>query len=272
MLSGRNRIISKIYERGWLWVVPVSAALLSLCISLVMYCGAVTEPSPTPLWLRAWIVSLPIMAIYAPLFSFLVRKGVRVWVSFAVVAVVMAAIACVVYGCCMAEETVLWRRICAGQLVCTIPYLVSCALFLAVRRVVYMSEGGVEPERYSSVRMDFLSERGKVELSITSDRFLYMESRSNYLTVAYLDSSPKGVARVATKRIRSSLKSVEARFARLPLVKANRSCIVNGERIYYMVREGRGGMLKLHGCDDTIRISQHNYNALAEYVRQSGMT
>jgi len=234
-----------------------------------MYGGVVTEPSVTPLWLRAWIVSLPFMAIPAPLISFLVRKGVCVSVSFAVVTFAMAVTAYVVYGCCMVEETVLWRRICAGQLLCTIPYLVSCALSVAVRRALFLRKGHVEPEHYSSVRMDFLSERGKVELSITSDRFLYMESRSNYLIVAYLDRSPKGAMRVATKRIRSSLKSVEARFVRLPLVKANRSCIVNGERIDHIVREGRGGMLKLHGCDDKIRISQHNYNALTEYVRQS---
>ena len=92
-----------------------------------------------------------------------------------------------------------------------------------------------------------------MELSITSDRLLYIETESNYLTVVYLDRGPKGEDRVATRKIRSSLKSVEARFKKVPMIKANRSCVVNSERVDYVVREGRGGMLKLHGYDTMLK-------------------
>ena len=163
----------------------------------------------------------------------------------------------------------MWRRVCAGLSVSTVPYLVSCAVVaLATRRHKDKSETE-STRRYSAFRMDFLSERGKVELSITSDRFLYMESESNYLKVVYLDKGTRSRERVATKKIRSSLKSTEARFGRLPLVKVNRSCVVNRERIDYVVKEGRGGMLKLHGYDEMLKISQQNYSALAKYTERS---
>ncbi len=266
MQSEANRIISDIYKGNRLVTVPALAALLSLIAAWAVY-GYTAGPWGVPLWLTAWAVSLPLTALPALLMRLAESRGISATVSFAAVTAITAAVAFAVYGRIVAEEGLLWRRVCLSLSLSTAPYLLSCAAVACVTR--YVRKHDTDKRRpYSSLRMDFLSERGKVELSITSDRFLYMESESNYLTVTYLDKDPRGKERPATRKIRSSLKSTEARFGRLPLIKANRSCIVNRERIDYVVREGRGGMLKLHGHDDMLKISQQNYNAFAEYAEQ----
>lgn len=267
MLSESGIIISNIYKGYRLIAVPAAASFLSLTASFVMYGSAAADATHTaPSWLSAWIMSLPFMALPSIIMLFTRDRGKFTAITFLCVVATMSAIAHAVYG-----KGGTAKVACAGQLICTVPYVISCmawgvALHLAPLRE--KAEDSVTTKRYSSYKMDFLSERGKVELSITSDRLLYMESESNYLTVAYLDKGPKGREYMATKKIRSSLKSAEARFRRLPLAKANRSCIVNSERIDYAVKEGRGGTLKLHGCDTMLKISQQNINAFRRYTER----
>lgn len=273
MLSTPNRIISNIYRGSRLTVVPVFASVLSLIVSFAMYGGTVASGmSAIPLWFSAWIVSLPFMVLPALIMIFVRDKGIYTSISFVGVMVTMTVFAYLVYYYGIPEESVSPKRVCAGLLICTIPYLISCIVSVAVCYAVNPRKREADTAgtgRYSSLKMDFLSERGKVELSITSDRLLYIETESNYLTVVYLDRGPKGEDRVATRKIRSSLKSVEARFKKVPMIKANRSCVVNSERVDYVVREGRGGMLKLHGYDTMLKISQQNYGAFSRYAERS---
>lgn len=268
MSSGISLVISNIYKGGRLAAVPAFASVISLAVSFVSYRDAAADASHTaPVWLSAWVVSLPLVVLPSAVMFFARDKGRFTTIAFTCAVAAMAATALLVYGHLIPEGGSAF----AGQLICTVPYLTSCAAAVTVSRVASLhreEENRDTPGSYSSRKMDFLSERGKIELSIMSDRLLYMESESNYLTVAYLDKGPKGRDRVTFKKIRSSLKSVEARFRGFPLAKANRSCIVNGERIDHVVVKGRGGMLKLHGYDAMLKISQQNLSAFLKHAEQ----
>ena len=260
MQSKSSRILPDIYSGRILTVVAVVAAVLSLSLSFVRYGGK----ENVSIWLSVSALSLAVI-LFCTLSVYFVRgRGVLTVVS----SVAVILVATIVFGCLIPENGTILERIGKGILVCTGPYMVSWMVTLVVYRIFRLCRHGDSAlrRRYTSKRMDFLSGRGKVELSINFDRFLYAETaESNYLTVAYLGgNSADGVI---FRKIRSSLKIAERRFDGLPIVKVNRSCIANGERIDYVVKDGRNGMLKLRDCDVMLKISQYNYDTFAKYER-----
>lgn len=76
-------------------------------------------------------------------------------------------------------------------------------------------------------------ENGNNELSIRLDQFLYAEASNQYVLVHYVSNNE-----LKKRIIRTRLKSLEERFAMLPIKRCHRSYLVNLINVNYLQKKG----------------------------------
>ena len=97
-----------------------------------------------------------------------------------------------------------------------------------------------EPEPALLPMLNFRDEKRELKLSVRSDQLLWIEAADNYAKIHY---THKG--RIASFMIRNTLKNFEHEFAGSPLIRCNRSTIVNFDKVKVLRKEQNGIFLGL---------------------------
>lgn len=101
-------------------------------------------------------------------------------------------------------------------------------------------EGATNIETTNKSMFNFFDEKKELRLSVRSDQVLWLEAADNYVKIFYLNKE-----KIATFMIRNSLKVMEETFANSPLIRCNRSVIVNFDKVKVLRKEKEGIFLGL---------------------------
>ncbi len=94
-------------------------------------------------------------------------------------------------------------------------------------------------------------ENQNIQLTLTSEALLYIESADNYIIVHYTEA-----AVLSKKMIRNSLKNIEVILQPFNCLRCHRSYIVNLEQAVQLTKINSIHMLQLKACDTLIPISR----------------
>ena len=94
-------------------------------------------------------------------------------------------------------------------------------------------------------------ENQNIQLTLTSEALLYIESADNYIIVHYTEADV-----LSKKMIRNSLKNIEAILQPFNCLRCHRSYIVNLEQAVQLTKINSIHMLQLKACDTLIPISR----------------
>ncbi|MGN0190303.1 MAG: LytTR family DNA-binding domain-containing protein [Candidatus Cryptobacteroides sp.] len=116
--------------------------------------------------------------------------------------------------------------------------------------------------RMSQRMMNFTDDSGVLRFSVDMDSILYIKSEGNYVNLFY----EKGDG-VSSHLMRMTISSLETKISGTPLVRCQRSYIVNARRIRMMQNDGRGAyvILDSDSCP-VIPLSQNYASSLADVV------
>lgn len=110
--------------------------------------------------------------------------------------------------------------------------------------------------------MNFIDDSGVLRFSVDLDSILYIKSEGNYVNLFY----EKGES-LSSYMMRMTISSLETKISGTPLVRCQRSYIVNAKRIRMMQNDGRGAyvILDSDACP-VIPLSQNYASSLADVV------
>lgn len=106
----------------------------------------------------------------------------------------------------------------------------------------------------------FISERGKNELTISTEQFLYAQSSTNYVTIHYLQNYI-----VEKIQIRNTIKSIESNIKSKHVIRPHRAYLVNRQKIDGIRKDGRHYWVVLNGCQDEIPIAERQISRFEKY-------
>ena len=128
-------------------------------------------------------------------------------------------------------------------LVLLIPYTIAWLYFaLKESRRQLASIGEIDPsqpEQEAGPRREMLSfcdEKGELKFSVDKACLYYVESADNYVKLYYMS-----MGKMHHYLLRNSLKNIEETFADKGLVRCNRSCVVNFDKVS-ILRKGDEGL------------------------------
>ena len=119
-----------------------------------------------------------------------------------------------------------------------------------------------EVEDMSQRMINFIDDSGVLRFSVDLDSILYIKSEGNYVNLFY----EKGES-LSSYMMRMTISSLETKISGTPLVRCQRSYIVNAKRIRMMQNDGRGAyvILDSDACP-VIPLSQNYASSLADVV------
>ena len=109
----------------------------------------------------------------------------------------------------------------------------------------------------------FTDEHGRLKLIIDAAEILYLNSRTNYVDIYYLDAG-----RVKQYSLRNSMKSIEETVAGYGIVRCHRSYFVNPSHVKVLRKDKYGFVVAEFNIPEInpIPISKSYYEALAELM------
>jgi len=114
-----------------------------------------------------------------------------------------------------------------------------------------------------SAPVKFTDEHGRLKLIIDSAEILYLNARTNYVDIYYLEAG-----RVKQFALRNSMKSIEEAVAEHGIVRCHRSFFVNPSHVKVLRKDKYGFVVAEFNIPDInpVPISKNYYEALAELM------
>ncbi len=110
--------------------------------------------------------------------------------------------------------------------------------------------------------INFIDDSGVLRFSIDIDSILYIKSEGNYMNLFYEKADG-----TASYLMRMTMSSLETKVSGTPLIRCQRSYIVNTRRIRMMQNDGKGAYIILDADNvPVIPLSQNYASALADAV------
>ena len=132
------------------------------------------------------------------------------------------------------------------SLILLIPYIITITAFTLQDRNERLRQIEDDYDKAMQQRADtkslisFYDERGELQLSVTKDNLLYIESADNYINVWYMKSNmPKKLM------LRNTLKRTAELLAETNVMRCHRGFMVNMEQVKVMRREKESFFLEL---------------------------
>ena len=132
------------------------------------------------------------------------------------------------------------------SLILLIPYIISITAFTLQDRNERLRQIEDDYDKAMQQRLDtkslisFYDERGELQLSVTKDNLLYIESADNYINVWYMKSNmPKKLI------LRNTLKRTAELLAETNVMRCHRGFMVNMEQVKVLRREKESFYLEL---------------------------
>lgn len=193
-----------------------------VAISRVIMCYHAKKRPVTYLKYGAWVfVELVLMAIAFSVCSTIVGTQQDIWENF--------------------EKSLLYT-----SLILLIPYIVSITAFTLqdrnerLRQIVDDYDKAIQQHVDTKGIISFYDERGELQLSVTKDNLLYIESADNYINVWYMKSNlPKKLM------LRNTLKRTAELLAETNVMRCHRGFMVNMEQVKVLRREKESFYLEL---------------------------
>ena len=193
-----------------------------VAISRVIMCYHAKKHPVTYLKYGAWVfVELVLMAIAFSVCSTIVGSQQDIWENF--------------------EKSLLYT-----SLILLIPYIVNITAFTLQDRNERLRQISDDYDKAIQQHVDtkgiisFYDERGELQLSVTKDNLLYIESADNYINVWYMKSNlPKKLM------LRNTLKRTAELLADTNVMRCHRGFMVNMEQVKVLRREKESFFLEL---------------------------
>lgn len=191
-------------------------------ISRVIMCYRAKKHRITYLQYIAWVgVELVLMSIAFTICSTLTGVQIDIWEAF--------------------EKSLI-----NTSLILLIPYIVSITAFTLQDRNRRLREIEEDYDKAMQLRAEtkgivsFYDERGELQLSVTKENLLYIESADNYIYIWYLKGSmPK------KQMLRNTLKRTSELLNDTNVMRCHRGYMVNMEQVKVLRREKEGFYLEL---------------------------
>lgn len=129
------------------------------------------------------------------------------------------------------------------SLVLLLPYSILWLYFALKdrnKKLATLSNKEMEEGHSGKQMFNFRDEKKDLRFSVASEQVFWIEAADNYVKIHYQN---KG--KPATFMIRNTLKKIEEDFSDTPLVRCNRSVIVNFDRVKILRKEQEGFFLSL---------------------------
>ncbi|MGC9353155.1 MAG: LytR/AlgR family response regulator transcription factor [Mariniphaga sp.] len=129
------------------------------------------------------------------------------------------------------------------SLVLLLPYSILWLYFTLKdrnKKLAILSNKEPEKEQYGKQMFNFRDEKKELRFSVVGNEVLWIDAADNYAKIHYQN---KG--KIATFMIRNTLKKIENEFNATPLLRCNRSVIVNFDRVKILRKEQEGIFLSL---------------------------
>ena len=193
-----------------------------VAISRVIMCYHAKKHPVTYLKYGAWVfVELVLMAIAFSVCSTIVGTQQDIWENF--------------------EKSLLYT-----SLILLIPYIVNITAFTLqdrnerLRQIVDDYDKAIQQHADTKGIISFYDERGELQLSVTKENLLYIESADNYINVWYMKSNlPKKLM------LRNTLKRTAELLADTNVMRCHRGFMVNMEQVKVLRREKESFYLEL---------------------------
>lgn len=191
-------------------------------ISRIIMCYYAKKHKISYLSYTAWVfVELVLMAIAFTICSTLTGVQLDIWEAF--------------------EQSLLYT-----SLILLIPYIISITTFTLQDRNRRLREMEDDMDKVIQQRsatkglISFYDERGELQLSVTKENLLYIESADNYIYIWYMKSNlPKKLI------LRNTLKRTTELLADTNVMRCHRGYMVNMEQVKLLRREKEGFYLEL---------------------------
>ena len=132
------------------------------------------------------------------------------------------------------------------SLILLIPYIICITAFTLqdknerLRQIEDDFDKAVAQKMASKGLISFYDERGELQLSVTKDNLLYIESADNYIYIWYMKNNlPKKLM------LRNTLKRTAESFAETNVMRCHRGYMVNMEQVKVLRREKENFYLEL---------------------------
>ena len=135
-----------------------------------------------------------------------------------------------------------------------IPYAFALLYFSLQdkKAIIQNMQEGIENNTLDSEILNFFDEKGTLRLSVLYDCVLSIVAADNYVTVNYLVKDQK-----SQLMIKTSLNKIEDTFNEKGLVRCNRYCVVNMNKVEVIRKDKSGLVLEMANHDyDKILVSK----------------